>query len=226
MPDRRPSLPPDEPLVLAVPKGRILSEWLPLAEAAGLDASLFDTSDRRLVREAGDLRVLLLKPDDVPTYVEYGAADLGVVGRDVLAEREYDLYVPLDLGLGACRMVVAGLPGHGLEDSPTGRPIRVATKYPTVTMAHVGDRGLPIETVFVQGSVELAPLVGLADVVVDIVQTGETLRRNGLVELETLFDVTSVVVANRAGFKLKQPRIAPLLRALGRAAQRVSRNPA
>lgn len=200
------------PLTLAVPKGRILSQLAALFERAGLDPAVVLDDDRRLVRldEARGVQYILLKPDDVPTYVEYGAADLGVVGRDVLRERDYDLYAPLDLGIGRCRMMVAGLP-----DRPEpSRIMRVATKYPTVAARHFSRAGRSVEIVFVQGSVELAPLMGLADRVVDLVESGETLRQNGLVELEHVFDVSSVLVANRVGLKLHRARIEPLLDAL------------
>jgi ATP phosphoribosyltransferase len=186
-----------------------------LLEAAGHDASVLRADDRRLEREdpASGLRYLLLKPDDVPTYVEYGAADLGIVGRDVLLERDYDLYAPLDLGIGRCRVVVAGIP-HAPEPA---RALRVATKYPTLAIRHFSEQGRPVEMIYVSGSVELAPLAGLADRIVDIVESGETLRQNGLVELEHVCDVTTVVVANRVGLKLERARIRPLLDALGRA---------
>ncbi|HHH29259.1 MAG TPA: ATP phosphoribosyltransferase [Polyangiaceae bacterium] len=209
-----------KPLTIAVPKGRILRQLGPLFLRAGLDPEVLYADDRRLVRSdaANGVHYLLLKPDDVPTYVEYGVADLGVVGRDVLLEREYDLYAPLDLGVGACRMMVAGLPDR--EPPGTKQPrrtLRVGTKYPNVAARHFRASGRTVEIVFVQGSVELAPLTGLADLIVDIVESGETLRQNGLVELEHVCDVSSVLVANRVGLKLKRERIQPLLDALAQA---------
>jgi ATP phosphoribosyltransferase len=203
------------PLTIAVPKGRILGQLCRLLEKAGLDASVLRADDRRLVREdlAAGLSYLLLKPDDVPTYVEYGAADLGVVGRDVLLEREYDVYAPLDLGIGRCRMMVAGIP-----DAPEpARTLRVGTKFPNLAARHFSRRGKPVEIIYVSGSVELAPLTGLADRIVDLVESGETLRQNGLVELETVCEVSTVVVANRVGLKLERARIRPLLDALAHA---------
>jgi len=200
------------PLTIAVPKGRILKQLSRLLAKAGLDHDVLLAEDRRLVRddEHAGLRYLLLKPDDVPTYVEYGAADLGVVGRDVLLERDYDLYAPLDLGIGRCRMMVAGLP-----DAPTPpHTLRVGTKFPNLAARHFSRTGRPVEIIFVQGSVELAPITGLADRIVDLVESGETLRQNGLVELEHVCDVSSVVVANRVGLKLERARIRPLLDAL------------
>lgn len=205
-----------EQVVVAVPKGRVLKQLAPLLESAGLDARVLLEEDRKLIREdaARRVRFLLLKPDDVPTYVEYGAADLGVVGRDVLLEREYDLYAPLDLGIARCRMVVAGLPSGQDSADEHGRTLRVATKYPNVAARYFQSHGRPVEIIFVQGSVELAPITGLADRIVDLVESGETLRRNGLQELEHVCDVSSVVVANRVGLKLKRRTIGPLLEAL------------
>ncbi|HEY8429083.1 MAG TPA: ATP phosphoribosyltransferase [Sandaracinaceae bacterium] len=203
------------PITVAVPKGRILGPLCALLERAGWGGDALRADDRRLVRDdaRSGLRYLLLKPDDVPTYVDYGAADLGVVGRDVLLERDYDLYAPLDLGIGRCRMVVAGVPGAPVS----GRVLRVATKFPNIASAHFGRTGRPVEIIRVSGSVELAPLAGLADRIVDLVESGETLRQNGLVELEQVCDVSAVLVANRAGLKLERERIRPLLDALRRA---------
>lgn len=203
-----------EPVVIAVPKGRILKELIPRFAAAGLDVTDLGLDDRRLVREGDGVRFLMLKPDDVPTYVEYGVADLGVVGRDVFLERNLDLFAPVDLGIGRCRMVVAGRAGTSTERGRGDRPLRVATKFSRCATAHFESKGMQIETVFVQGSVELAPLTGLSDVIVDLVQSGETLKQNNLVPLEDLFEVTSLLVANRVGLKLKQQRLAPILASL------------
>ncbi|MEM9073746.1 MAG: ATP phosphoribosyltransferase [Myxococcota bacterium] len=206
-------MPEESEVVLAVPKGRVLKQLVPLFERAGIDTSALTESSRKLIRRAGGCRFLLLKPDDVPTYVEYGAADLGVVGRDVLLEREYDLYAPLDLGIGRCQLAVAG-PAGASYPPPSDVTLRVATKFPNVATRFFAGRGQPAEVIFVQGSVELAPLTGLSDVIVDIVETGETLRQNGLSVFEPIADVSSVVVANRVGLKLKRDRIAPLLEAM------------
>lgn len=206
----------DPPLVLALPKGRILKVLVPLFVRAGIDgAEALLVDDRTLFRDLGTLRVLLLKPDDVPTYVEYGAADLGVCGRDVLLERSIDLYQPLDLGIGRCRMVVAGVIG---KNPPADFP-RVATKFPRLATEHFARRGVQAEVIYVQGSVELAPLTGLADLIVDIVETGTTLAQNGLEVREEVAFISSVVVANRASYKLRQMEIGPMLTKL-RAAVR------
>ena len=195
------------PLVFAVPKGRILKSLASVFGAIGVDVGALLSEDRSLVREAGGMRFLLLKPDDVPTYVEYGAADLGVCGRDVLMERACDLLAPVDLGVGRCRVVTAGLAGMA---APAGVP-RVATKYPRTAAAHYARRGVQAEIIYVQGSVELAPVVGLADEIVDIVETGETLARNGLAVREHVADVSSVIVVNRASYTLRAEAIAPLI---------------
>jgi ATP phosphoribosyltransferase len=199
-------------LTIALPKGRVLRAVAPLLARAGVDADALLADDRSLVREipAVGLRFLLLKPDDVPTYVEYGAAELGVCGRDVLMERPTDLYQPVDLGIGRCRMVVAGVAGR---PGPTGVP-RVATKYPRCATQHFVRRGVQVEVIYVQGSVELAPLVGLADLVVDLVETGATLLQNGLEEREEVARISSILVANRASYKMRQQRVRPLVDAL------------
>ena len=196
------------PLVIALPKGRILKTLAPLLERAGIDPAPLLADDRTLIREGGaNVRFLLLKPDDVPTYVEYGAADLGVCGRDVLVERACDLYQPLDLGIGRCRMVVAGVAGR---PAPPDVP-RVATKYARIAAQHFARRGVQAEIVHVQGSVELAPLTGLADLIVDLVETGETLVQNGLDVKDEIMKISSVLVANRASYKLRRAEIRPLV---------------
>lgn len=206
-----------KPVVVAIPKGRVLKQLSEPFRDAGIDPKVLLADDRTLERVDPNtgVRFLLLKPDDVPTYVEYGAADIGIVGRDILLEREYDLYVPVDLGIGRCRLAVAGLPGTDLT-----RPgLRVATKFMNVAARHFHAQGKAVELILVQGSVELAPLTGLADVIVDLVESGETLRQNGLVVLEEIAPITSVVIANRVNFKLKHAAIQPLLKALAKVAR-------
>ena len=202
-------------VVIAVPKGRVLEQLGARLEKAGIPTSALIAKSRKLVREDEEsgLSWLLLKPDDVPTYVEYGVADLGIVGRDVLMERDYDVLAPVDLEIAKCRMMVCGLPKASLEGKRE-RPLRVATKFPHIAERHFRGRGTPVELIFCQGSVELAPLTGLADVIVDLVETGETLRQNGLVPLEKIADISSVVIANRAGLKLRRTAIQPILDAL------------
>lgn len=219
------------PLTIALPKGRTLRPVATLLARAGvvsaaegptrpLPEALADES-RALVRLArfGELplELLLLKPDDIPTYVEYGTADLGVCGRDVLVEREVDVYHPVDLGIGRCRLVVAGRVGVDVAATHAGRMPRVATKYPRTAAAHFARRGVQVEIVDVLGSVELAPLLGLADVIVDLVETGTTLVENGLEVKEEISRISSVLVANRASYKLRAAAVAPLLAALREA---------
>lgn len=204
-------------LTIAVPKGRVLEQWMALCERAGVDVASIRIDDRRLVRESDDksLRFLLLKPDDVPTYVEYGAADLGVSGRDILLERRYELYQPLELGIGRCRMVVAG-PKNA---PPVPTMPRVATKYPRITSDHFAARGVQAEVIYVQGSVELAPLTGLAHLIVDLVESGKTLLENNLEERELVTEVGSVLIANRAQLKLRRAEIMPLMAKLRTAVE-------
>jgi ATP phosphoribosyltransferase len=208
---------PEDSLIIAVPKGRVLTAAHPALSARRHRHARPHRGHRQLIRRDTKRGVsfLLLKPDDVPTYVEYGAADVGVVGRDVLLEREYDLYAPIDLGIGRCNMMVCGVPGsYPCGSVAAGARCAWAPSSPTSPRSHFRQKGLPVETIFLQGSVELAPLTGLADVIVDLVETGETLKQNGLAPLELVVEVSSVVVANRAGFKLKRELIAPLLAAL------------
>jgi ATP phosphoribosyltransferase len=220
---QRPAPPLEPELVVAIPKGRVLKTLAERFARAGVDPSALLADDRTLVRDdpRSGIRFLLLKPDDVPTYVEYGSADVGVVGRDVLMEREYDLYAPLDLRIGVCRLAVCGKPedhpsgrGESLRARSTAAPLRVATKFATLARRHYLARGEQVDIVYVQGSVELAPLLGLSDVIVDLVESGETLRQNGLVEHETICEISSVIIANRVAFKLKRERIRRLLEAL------------
>lgn len=197
-------------LTLAVPKGRVLAPLAALLERAGIPAAPLRADGRALVRDAGAVRYLLLKPDDVPTYVEHGAADLGVCGRDVLDEQDSDVLRPLDLGIGRCRLVVAG---RVRADGAPAVP-RVATKYPRWAAAHFAARGVQAEIVEVRGSVELAPIVGLADLIVDLVETGETLAKNGLEVKGEIGEISSVLVANRASYKLRRTEIADLVERL------------
>src|SRR4051812_22378551 len=180
----------NQPITIAVPKGRVLKSLAKRFARAGVEPSVLLDDDRRLVRTShdGSVRFLLLKPDDVPTYVEYGSADLGVVGRDTLLERNYELYQPVDLRVGLCRMVVAARVGAQIPPVP-----RVATKYPRIAQKHFAARGVQAEVIFVQGSVELAPVTGLADLIVDLVETGSTLRENGLEERELVCTISSLL---------------------------------
>ncbi len=205
---------PVRPLTLALPKGRLLDDLGPLLGAAGIDAGAF-AHTRKLIADvpAGCLggapvRLLLVKPGDVPTYVECGTADVAVAGSDTLRESGADLLEPLDLGLGRCRLAVVGPPGRSV-DVILGTPgaLRIATKYPSLTRAWCRARGLEAAIVHLYGSVELAALAGLSDVVVDLVSSGATLRENGLVEYETLLEVSARLVVNRAAFVLRHREV-------------------
>lgn len=199
------------PLTIAVPKGRILKALAPLLTRANLDTTPLLAEDRRLVRKdnTGTIQYIFLKPDDVPTYVEYGAADLGIAGRDTLLEKKADVYTPLDLRIGQCKLAVAGPKGI----TPPPLP-RIATKYPRITTDFFAKKGIQAEVIAVSGSVELAPLVGLADLIVDVVETGKTLEENNLTVTETVALISTMLIANRAAYKLQAPKIRPLLEAL------------
>ena len=203
-------------LTLALPKGRILTQAIPLLAQAGLDlaALLTGEHDRRLLLDLpGGLRVLLVKPVDVPTYVEHGVADLGVAGYDTLCEEARDLYQPVDLGIGACRLVVAE-PADRPVTLRRGMALRVATKYPRLALRHYRSRGIQPEIIPLAGSVELGPLTGLSDQIVDLVESGETLRQNNLRETDTILHVTSRLIVHPASLKLKQSAIASVISAV------------
>ena len=203
-------------LTIAVSKGRIYQEALPLLAEAGIVPLDDPETSRKLILETGrgDVRLVIIRAADVPTYVEHGAADLGIAGKDVLMEHEGDgLYEPLDLGIARCRMMVAGRLGH--RDYPPR--LRVATKYVATTRAFFAERGIQVEVIKLYGSMELAPLVGLADRIVDLVDTGNTLRANGLVEIEPIAQITSRLVVNKASMKMKHGAVKALVAELARA---------
>jgi len=203
-------------LTLAVPKGRLFLPALDLLRRVGFDGLPADAS-RRLIFDdpARGVRLLVLKPADVPTYVEYGAADLGIVGKDILLEQEPDVYEPLDLGFGRCRLVVAEPRTLWERDDPSKWSwVRVATKYPNLTRRYFAARGVQAEVVRLDGSIELAPLVGLADRIVDLVQSGETLRANGLVEVAEILASTARLIVNRAAQKTAYGAVSRLIEAL------------
>lgn len=199
-------------LTLALPKGRLLDPALEVLRELGVSG--IDPDSRKLIfRDAGrDLEILLLKPADVPAYVTYGAADLGIVGKDILLEQEPDVYEPLDLGFGFCRLVVAEPRTLWERDDPAKWSwVRVATKYPRLTEQYFSERGIQVEIVRLDGSIELAPLVGLADRIVDLVQSGETLRANGLVEVAEITRSTARVIVNRASMKTEHAAVTRLI---------------
>jgi ATP phosphoribosyltransferase len=199
-------------LTLALPKGRLLDPAIELLRELGVSA--VDPESRKLIfKDPGrGLSILLLKPADVPAYVTYGAADLGIVGRDILLEQEPDVYEPLDLGFGFCRLVVAEPRELWERDDPAKWSwVRVATKYPRLTEQYFSSRGIQVEIVRLDGSIELAPLVGLAERIVDLVQSGETLRANGLVEVAEITRSTARVIVNRASMKTEYAAVTQLI---------------
>ena len=203
------------PLTVALPKGRLLDPALQLLSGMGIRGLEADTRRLLLTDAERDLRFIFLKPADIPTYVEYGAADLGIVGKDILAEQQPDVYEPVDLGFGFCRLVVAELRELWERDDPTKWSwVRVATKYPTLTERYFSERGIQVEMIHLDGSIELAPLVGLAERIVDLVQSGETLRANGLVEVAEIMTSTARLIVNRASLKTAHARVNALIAAL------------
>ncbi len=210
-------------LTIALPKGRMQHQTWALLAQIGYGRDADDPSDgdagRRLVipGAAGRVRYLLAKPGDVPIYVEYGVADLGVVGEDVLRESGRDVYEPLRLPFGHCRLVVAGWADRSLRPLRLQPNPRVATKYPNLARAYFQGRGISAEIIALSGSIELAPVVGLADLIVDLVETGSTLRAHGLVELRTILESQACLIANRASYRLKADHIMELLERLRRA---------
>ena len=203
------------PLTVALPKGRLLEASLGLFERAGHRAADPSTTRRLLVPSTdGALAFLFVKPADVPVYVESGAADLGVAGTDVLREVSADVLEPLTLSFGGCRMVVASRADAPFPSLPGGVTPRVATKYPHLTRAFFAETGLGVQIITVAGSVEVAPLLDLSHWIVDLVDTGRTLKENELVERATILDVHAVTVVNRASHKLKLERLQQLLKRL------------
>jgi ATP phosphoribosyltransferase len=197
-------------LTVALSKGRLLGGSEALFRRAGLPFP--DAEGRRLVAALDGLRFLFVKDMDVPTYVEYGVADCGVAGRDVLLESGSDVYEPLDLGFGRCRLVVARK--RGGPDPRSASSLRVATKYPKVSAAHFQQLGLSVEVVTLAGSVELAPALGLADCIVDVVETGRTLAENGLEVVEDVAASSARFVVNRASYHSRRDDVARLVDAL------------
>ncbi|MGI9106879.1 MAG: ATP phosphoribosyltransferase [Pyrinomonadaceae bacterium] len=206
-------------LTIAFAKGRMQEDALRLLARAGVRASEAALKSRRLAieDESGAYRFVFVKPSDVPVYVEHGIADCGVVGRDVLLESRADLLQPLDLKIGYCHIAVAACAGANLA-APGA--LRVATKYPNLAAAHFGARGVPVEIIELSGSVELAPVLGLADCIVDVVETGRTLRENGLEVVEVIAESSARLVINRASYQLKASAISRLTIALDEVLQK------
>ncbi len=193
-------------LTIAVSKGRIFKEALPFLAAAGIVPQEDPATSRKLILSTNhdNVKLIIIRASDVPTYVEYGAADVGIAGKDVLMEHDGDgLYEPLDLKIACCRMMVAG-PRHAA--TAAGR-LRIATKYVNSTRRYFAEQGKQVEIIKLYGSMELAPLVKLADLIVDLVDTGNTLRANGLEPLEHIADISSRLIVNKAAMKMKHARV-------------------
>lgn len=201
-------------ITFALPKGRIMQDSMELFARIGITCPEMAEDNRKLVfenREQG-YRFMAVRATDVPTYVEYGCADIGVVGKDTLLEQDKDLYEPLDLKFGYCRLVVAEPKELLQDDDPANwSNIRVATKYPNITERFFAGKGIQVELIKLYGSIELAPLVGLSERIVDLVSTGATLRDNGMVEVETIAEVTTRLIVNRASLKTSHKKISRII---------------
>ncbi len=206
-------------LTIAISKGRILQECLPLLQRAGISPEENPDATRKLILKTSraDLELIIVRAADVPTYVEYGAADLGIAGKDVLLEYAGDgLYEPLDLAIARCRLMLAGpVDASGIN----GRP-RVATKYINTTREYFAAQGKQVEVIKLYGSMELAPILGLADQIVDLVDTGNTLKANGLAPIELIAEISSRLIVNKASMKMKHAAIKPLIDRLAEAVEK------
>jgi ATP phosphoribosyltransferase len=218
----------DAALTLALSKGRIFDETLPLLAAAGISVPENPETSRKLILPTSDpnVRIVIVRATDVPTYVQYGGADVGIAGKDVLLEHgaqygdDSGLYQPLDLNIAKCRMSVAVPQGFDYASAVRrGARIRVATKYVNTAREHFAAKGVHVDLIKLYGSMELAPLVGLADAIVDLVSTGGTLKANGLVEVEYIMPISSRLIVNRASLKLKHARLRPIIDAFEKAVQ-------
>jgi len=199
-------------MTVALSKGKLLEYALDLFQRAGFASGGLSAESRSLVIPCydQDMTLLIVRPSDVPTYVEYGAADIGVVGKDMLLEQDRDVYEPLDLQFGACRISVATLRGQELRDRLSSK-VRVATKYPNIAERYFNQKGIPVEIIKLYGSIELAPLVGLADRIVDLVSSGQTLKAHDLVEVDLIAQSTARLIVNRASLKMKHERVTDLI---------------
>nr|WP_204602402.1 ATP phosphoribosyltransferase [Paremcibacter congregatus] len=211
----------NEPMIMALPKGRILTEVMPIIRGAGIipEADFDNPKSRKLTFDTNHpgLKIIRVRSFDVATFVAFGAAQLGVAGNDVLLEFDYpEIYAPLDLDIGHCRVSVAELKALSAQDDPSRwSHVRVATKYPNLTRKHFAERGVQAECIKLNGAMELAPSLGLCRRIVDLVSTGNTLRANGLVEIEKIIDITSRFIVNRTAFKTRNDEISEILQNIG-----------
>ncbi len=200
----------EAPITIALSKGRIFKETLPLLAHAGIEALDDPETSRKLILDTNHelIKLVIIRATDVPTYVQWGAADIGVAGKDVLIEHGGEgIYEPLDLNIAKCRMMVAGKPDSSLQ----GDRLRIATKYVNSARQHFASKGQQVDIIKLYGSMELAPIVGLSDLIVDLVESGNTLKANGLVPLEHISDISSRLVVNRASWKTKHATIKSLI---------------
>ena len=211
-------------LTLALSKGRIFDDTIPLLKAAGIMVTEDPETSRKLILPTNDphVRVIIVRASDVPTYVQYGAADFGVAGKDVLIEHGGEgLYQPIDLDIAKCRLSVAVQAGFDYQNAVRhGARLRVATKYVQMARDHFAAKGVHVDLIKLYGSMELAPLVGLSDAIVDLVSSGSTLRANNLIEVEHILDISARLIVNQAALKLKRERLQPILDAFEKASQR------
>jgi ATP phosphoribosyltransferase len=209
----------EKPITIALSKGRIFKQTLPLLAHAGIEPMDDPETSRKLILDTNhpQVKLVTIRATDVPTYVQWGAADLGVAGKDALMEHGGDgLYEPLDLQIAKCRLMVAGHPGASID----GNRLRIATKYVNSSREYFSSRGQQVEIIKLYGSMELAPLVGLSDLIVDLVESGNTLKANGLVPLAHVADISSRLVVNKASWKMKHNTVMQLLEALREALDR------
>jgi len=214
------------PITLALSKGRIFEETLPLLSKAGIEVNEDPETSRKLILTTNrpDVRIIIVRASDVPTYVEYGAADLGIAGKDVLIEHAAAhpgaLYQPIDLNIAKCRLCVATRKDFDYNAAvKQGARLRIATKYVTAAREHFASKGVYVDIIKLYGSMELAPLIGLADAIVDLVSTGNTLRANDLVAVEEIMPISSRLIINRAALKLRRPGIQPIMEVFEKASQ-------
>ncbi|MCQ9378503.1 ATP phosphoribosyltransferase [Methyloversatilis sp. XJ19-49] len=212
-----------EGITLALSKGRIFEETLPLLAAAGIEPTDDPETSRKLIigTNRPDVRLVIVRASDTPTYVQYGAADIGIAGKDVLLEHGgAGLYQPIDLKIACCRLSVATQAGFDYEQAVRrGARLKVATKYVHTAREHFAAKGVHVDLIKLYGSMELAPLVGLADAIVDLVSSGGTLRANNLVEVEHIMDISSRLIINQASLKVKHDALSPILEAIAGAVQ-------
>ncbi len=200
-------------VTLAIATGRTAKQAMKLLEEGGIDFPDYHNKSRKLViyDRTNTIKLIFVKTADLTTYVEKGAADIGIIGKDTLMEEKPDVYELVDLNVGKCQLAVAGFPGQQYQN---GKPITVATKYPVIAKAFFNEKGIRVETIKLNGSIELAPLIGLSDIIVDIVETGTTLKENGLVVLDKVADVSARVIVNKASFATKTSRIEQVISTL------------